>query len=313
MNKKIKIVFAGTPQFAVPYLEGFFNDDGFEVLGVITQPDRPAGRKQELTPPPIKILAEKRGVKIWQPENLKNDLGLFEELKNLSVDVLAVVAYGQIIPKDTLKLSSYGGINVHPSLLPKYRGASPIQNTILNGEKKTGVSIMQMDEKMDHGPILAQQEVVLNGEETNESLHQDLAEIGVPLLLNTIKLAVSRQASPQEQNHEAATFCSIISREQSRIDWQKPAQEIKQMVHAFYPWPIAWTTLDGQRMKIYPPVKVIKQKKQPGQISTDDNELIIGCGQDSLIINKAQLAGKKEMTAKELLNGYKSLLSKKVE
>ena len=313
MNKKIKIVFAGTPQFAAPYLEGFFNDDDFEVLGVITQPDRPAGRKQELTSPPIKLLAESKGVKIWQPENLKNDSELFSELTDLKADVLAVVAYGQIIPKSILGLFAYGGINVHPSLLPKYRGASPIQNAILNGEKTTGVSIMQMDEKMDHGPILAQQKVVLTGEETNESLHNDLAQIGVLLLLETIKKVVAGQTLPQEQDHDAATFCSTINREQSRIDWQKPAQEIKQMIYAFYPWPVAWTTLDGQRMKIYPPVKVINQKNHPGQILADSGEIIVGCGQDSLVIERLQLEGKKDMSAKELLNGYKFLLSKKLE
>lgn len=307
--KPLKIIFAGTPEFAVPYLRGLLADADFEVIGVITQPDRPSGRKQELTPPPVKVLAEENNLKIWQPEKLKGNEELLQELKNLEFDYLVVTAYGLIIPAEFLALAKSGNINVHPSLLPKYRGASPIQSAILNGEQETGVSIMLMDEKMDHGPILAQEKVALTGEETNESLHFQLAEFGVPLLVKTIKDFAVGSIKPQEQDHEAATFCATIDKAQAQIDWSKTAEEIKRKIYAFYPWPVAWTTLDGLRLKVLPPAVVITDDTgsyELGQIKLNGN-LAICCGEGWLELKQLQLEGKKAMSAEDFIRGYQDL------
>ena len=309
----IKIIFLGTPEFAVPYLRSLLTNNDFKVLAVITQPDKPSGRKQELLPPPIKILAKEFYLPTFQPGKLKENTEIINEIKNLQPDLLVVVAYGQIIPQEILDIASSGNINVHPSLLPKYRGASPIQSALLNDEKKTGLTIMLMDAKMDHGPILAQQEVSLTGEETNESLHRDLAEIGVPLLRETIKKYLAGEIKPREQDHEAATFCKTITKDDAKINWQEPAQKIKNKIYAFYPWPATWTTLAGQRLKIFPPVTIASGNGQPGTITVSNNEFKVTCGKDTLILKKVQLAGKKEMAATDFLRGYQDLSSSILE
>ncbi|MFA6228109.1 MAG: methionyl-tRNA formyltransferase [Patescibacteria group bacterium] len=307
--KPLKIIFAGTPEFAVPYLRGLLADADFEVIGVITQPDRPSGRKQELTPPPVKVLATENNLKIWQPEKLKGNEELLQELKALEFDYLVVTAYGLIIPAEFLALAKNGNINVHPSLLPKYRGASPIQSAILSGEQETGISIMLMDEKMDHGPILAQKKVALTGEETNESLHFQLAEFGVPLLVKTIKGFFAGEIKPQEQDHGSATFCTTIDKEQARIDWIRPAEEIKRKIHAFYSWPIAWTTLDGLRLKILPPAEAVDSDdaSEPGKIIITPDAVTVKCGEGGIKLNQLQLEGKKTISASDFVRGYKDL------
>lgn len=315
MNKPIKTVFVGTPEFAVPFLEGLFNDGNFSINGVITQPDKPVGRKQELTASPIKLSAEKHGITAWQPEKLRDNPDILEELKLVGADLLVVVAYGQILPQAILDLFPLGAINVHPSLLPKYRGASPIQSAILNEEEKTGISIMLMDEKMDHGPILAQEELVLGGDETTESLY-DLAAIkGVPLLVKTIKDFVDKKISAIPQNDAEATFCRTITKEEARINWSNSAKKISAQIRGFYPWPIAWTMLDGKRLKILPPIKVVKnENKAPsGSITVDEGKIKIQCGQEAIEVNKLQLEGKSVMGSKEMINGIKNLAEKTLE
>ena len=312
MNNKLKIIFVGTPEFAVPYLDSLMTDERFSVIGVITQPDKPVGRKQELTASPVKQLAEKMGLKIWQPESVKNNPELVEEIKAIDLDLLVVVAFGQIIPQVVLDLARYGNINVHPSLLPKYRGASPIQSAILAGEKGTGITIMLMDEKMDHGPILSQQEVLLTGEETNESLHRKLAAIGRELLKETIVRFIAGEIKPREQNHDEASFCAIINKEDAKIDWTRSALEIKRKIQAFYPWPATWTTWESKRVKIFPPIEVSEQKITPGSVFADSGQLVVGCGESSLIIKKLQLEGKKEMSGEDFLRGYKDVIGSKL-
>ena len=193
-NKKLKIIFFGTPEFAVPFLDILIKS--FDVLGVITQPDRPSGRKQTMTPPPVKILALKNNIKVFQPETIKNNSEITRGIEKLKPDLAVVVAYGEMIPNDILNIPKFKTINVHPSLLPKYRGASPVQSAILNGDKKTGVSIMLLDDKMDHGPILAQTEVLLKGDETNESLHNTLANTGKDFLLEVIEKYTKGELNP---------------------------------------------------------------------------------------------------------------------
>ena len=314
-NKKIKIIFAGTPDFAVPYFSALKNNADFEIVareiaGAITQSDKPSGRKQELASSPVKQAAVASGITILQPEKLIGNQDIISAIKELNPDLMIVVAYGLIIPQGILDLFPRGAINVHPSLLPHYRGASPIQSAILNGERITGISIMLMDAKMDHGPLLAQQEIKLSGEETNESLHNQLAGIGSPLLLQTIKKYLAGEITPQEQNHEAATFCKTISKENAQIDWQLSAQEIKQKIYAFYPWPATWTTWDGKRIKIFPPVQVNSEQSdiKIGEVFLSDNKLAVKTGSGALIVNQLQLEGKKEVAADEFLRGYPEIV-----
>lgn len=294
----------GTPEFAVPYLRSLTADKYFEVKAVITQPDKPAGRKQIITPPPVKIVAQENNLLILQPEKLKDNEEFLLKLKEIKPDLLVVVAYGQIIPRSILALAKLGNINVHPSLLPKYRGASPIQNAILNNEKSTGLTIMLMDEKMDHGPILAQQEIALNGTENNESLHQKMSDKkSTDFLIETIKKFIAGEIKPQPQDDDKATYCKLIKKEEAKIDWQKPVEIISAQIRAFYPWPVAWTTLNSKRAKIFPPVKITGGTDEPGKISAQDDKLIVA-GQDKMLeILELQIEGKNKVKAKDFILG----------
>ncbi|HNP75504.1 MAG TPA: methionyl-tRNA formyltransferase [bacterium] len=302
-NLPTKIIFAGTPEFAVPFLAELANDADFEIVAIITQPDKPAGRKQLLAPPPVKVWASSRGFTIFQPEKLTANHQIINELKALSADVLVVVAYGLIIPPEILAIFARGNINVHPSLLPKYRGASPVQAAILAGENHSGVTIMLMDEKMDHGPILAQEELILSGNETNESLHQLMATVGKKLLVKTIKKYLVGQLTPQPQDHQQATFCKEIKKEDARIDWSKSALSISRQIRAYYPWPIAWSLLDGRRVKIFPPVDIGISDKKPGEIFQWQGQLAIGAGDNQALLPMfIQLEGKNKKPAEYFIS-----------
>lgn len=313
MSEKIKIVFFGTPEFAARYLQGLLSDPDFDLAGIVTQPDRPAGRNQEIVFSPVKRIAVEKNIRVFQPNSLKNNLEILSQLKEIQAELFVVVAYGSIIPQEILDLPKSGTINVHPSALPKYRGASPIQSALLAGEKKIGITIMLIDAKMDHGPILSQKEIELTGEETNDYLHGKVADVSVDLLSQTIKDYLSGKIKSEEQNHSLATFCKTIDKAQAQIDWSNGAQEVKQKVNAFYPWPGTWTTWNGKRIKLFPPVEVLETKNasfagateaKAGEVFLSDDKLAIGCGQNFLIIHKLQLEGKKEMSAEEFARGY---------
>ena len=304
MPKRFKIVFMGTPEFSVPYLKSLIDSDLFKVAAIITQPDKPKGRKQIIAPPPIKVLAKKYNLEILQPEKLKNNRGIIESLKKIEADLMVVAAYGQIIPEEILELTKLGNINVHPSLLPKYRGASPIQNAILNNESATGLTIMLMDKAMDHGPILAQKEIALASNETNESLHQKLSsEFGTEFLLETLEKFINRKIEPQPQDDSQATYCKLITKNEAKINWQDPAKNISAKIRAFYPWPIAWAILNGQRVKIFPPVEIISESAESGKIFSKNKKLAVGCQDNSLIIDELQIEGKNKVTGHDFLLG----------
>lgn len=242
-------IFFGTPHFAVIILEALI-EAGYLPTLVMTVPDKPKGRSHVLTPPPVKIFAEERGISVLQPTALKND-SIIDAIAALRPDFFIVAAYGKIIPKGILDIPKKGGINIHPSLLPKYRGPSPIQAAILNGDETTGVTIMLMDEEMDHGPILAQRifkevEPPVRGSTsrpTAEELSKNLAELGAQLLIETIPKWLAGEITPQEQDHAKATYTKIIMKEDGRIDWRKSAEEIERMARAYAPWPSAWTIM----------------------------------------------------------------------
>lgn len=307
-KKPIRVVFAGTPHFAVPFLYALIKDPDFQVVSVITQPDRPVGRKQIFTPSPIKEVARENAIAILQPELLRKNKKIVFDLMDLAPDLLIVVAYGQIVPPEVLAVAKFGNINVHPSLLPKYRGSSPIQSAILNGDDKTGVTIMLMDEKLDHGPILSQKEFALSGQETGDSLLNDTAKIGTPLLVDVAKKFVNGEIEPTKQDDDLSTICKTINKDNAKIDWTKPAKQIEREIRAYYSWPISWTTLSGKRLKIFP-ATTINQTTQlkPGEIAINNSELSIGCGQGSLIISKLQLEGKEITSATDFIRGNKDI------
>jgi len=277
-SKLSRIVFIGTPDFAAASLNRLIRSP-FHPYLIITEPDRHQGRGQKIIFSPVKSIAEAHNIDIWQPDKIKN---IKSEIEDLKPDLIVVAAYGQIIPKAIIDCAKLGAINVHPSLLPKYRGASPIQSVILSGEKKTGVTIMKMDEKMDHGPLLSQIEFKFDDKISANSLEQNLANIGANLLVRTIALYVSSQIKPFTQNHKKATYTKLIQKSDGKIDWNNAPEKIERKIRAYYPWPGAYTTINGKILKIC-------------QAHMNN---------DKIIIDRVQLEGKKEMSFDEFARGY---------
>lgn len=247
MEKMLKIVFLGTPEFAVNSLKALIREN-YQIAGVVTAPDKPVGRKMILTPPPVKVLAGKYNLPVFRP---KDKSELLETLKTLRPDLAVVAAFGMILSKETLEIPKYGFLNIHASLLPRWRGASPIQSAILAGDKKTGVTIMVINEKMDEGPILAQREADYSINLTYKELEKELAELGAELLIETIPRWINKEIAPQRQNDSKATYCRKISKEDGLIDLGKePPEIIERKIRAFTPWPGAYIFIDNKRLII---------------------------------------------------------------
>lgn len=304
----MKLIFFGTPEFAVPPLKALLAAD-FEIVGVFTEAARPVGRHQEIVPSPVEIFAKKNNLPVFAPESAKSP-EIAEQIKSLAPDIAIVAAYGQILPKELLEIPKYGFINIHPSLLPKYRGASPVQSAILNGEHETGVTIMLMDAKMDHGPTLAQEKISISDDEDTPSLLARTAELGAKMLVSAITGFANKTIAPQEQNHEAATFTKILKKEDGQINWQKSATEIYNQIRALRPWPGTWSNFRLQnadcRIKILDgrPTKESPSDIAAGNFFVVNDELGIKCGEGALIIKKLIPEGKKEMSGAEFIRGY---------
>jgi len=250
MNKNnIKFIFWGTEKFARDILKILIDNDYIPAL-IITPPDKKVGRKQILTASPVKLLALENNIKILQPEKIKNNKDFYKEITNLQADLSIVAQYGKILPLDILNIPKYKSINIHGSILPKYRGAAPVQFALLNGDKTTGVTLIQMDEKMDHGPILAQQELKIENIDTSSTLLDKLAIIGGYLLIKTIPAYLNNEMELKEQKHENATFTKLITKEDALINWENDAKIIYQKFQAYYPWPGIYTFIEGKRLKI---------------------------------------------------------------
>ena len=301
----MKILFAGTPEFAVPSLVALC-DSPHEVIGLLSRPDRPRGRSRKPVWPETKKVAAERGVPVFQPRDLKTPE--FEEtLKALSPDMIAVAAYGKILPVAVLDAPPFGCVNVHASLLPSYRGAAPVNRAIAEGEKKTGVTIMQIDEGLDTGDILAQREVGIGDEETAEELSKRLSLEGAVLLLETIDRIAKDEISPVKQDPAAATYAPLLSRKDGRVDWSRDAEEIKNLVRAMTPWPSAHTTLGGKNLKILRALAVPGRGK-PGEIvSLGGESLDVAAGSGVLRILSLQIEGGRRMDAPEFMRGRKDL------
>lgn len=303
-NKKIRLIFMGTPEFSLPGLSALINDDNFEIVGVFTQTDKPVGREQKLTPPPVKRLALENGLSVFQPEKIKDES---QNIKNLQPDLIVVIAYGKIIPQSILDIPTYGCINVHASLLPKYRGAACLNAPILNGDSETGVTIMKMEAGLDTGPILRQAAMKLNGQETLEDVHDKLSALGAEILIPTLKDFMAGKIEPQIQDEAKASYIKTLKKEDGKIDWKKPAIEIERMVRAYNPWPGTYGLEQEKIVKIISvDSNILKSNNHKiGEIFLDGERLAIQCGQDALVILKLQTAGKKIMTSEEFWRGNK--------
>ncbi|NSL51232.1 methionyl-tRNA formyltransferase [Calidifontibacillus erzurumensis] len=307
----MRVVFMGTPDFSVPILKRLI-EDGYEIVGVVTQPDRPKGRKKEITPPPVKIEALKHGIPVIQPNKIRDPEQLKEVLM-LKPDLVVTAAFGQILPKELLDAPKFGCINVHASLLPELRGGAPIHYAILQGKKKTGITIMYMAEKLDAGDILTQVEVTIDERDHVGSLHDKLSEAGAKLLSETIPLLIKGEITPIKQNDEEATYAPNIQREQEKINWNKNGEEIYNQIRGLNPWPVAFTfDNNGSLLKIWWGEKVPNsQTAKPGTIlRVDEDGIVVATGNSTAIkITELQPSGKKRMTAKEYLRGAGAKLS----
>ena len=305
---KNKLIFFGTSEFGIPVLDELRCAE-YNIIAIVTSPDTPAGRNYELRKPPVKKWAERAGVKILQPKDLNKEF--VEELAALDADVFIMAAYGKIIPKSVLNIPVHGTINIHPSMLPKYRGASPIQTAVLNGEQETGVTLILTDEQMDHGPIIAQENTYIDDTDTNEVLHQRLASIAAKLIIRILPNWIEGRIKPEEQIHTEATYTKIIARQDGKIDWTKSAQQINRMVHAYYPWPGTFTFLpEGKRLKILESELLHEEfEYEPGTLfQAADGQLGVKCGEKAIILKKIQKEGSEAIDGKNFLNGHKNLI-----
>ena len=316
----MKLIFFGTSEFAVPALKKLV-ESGYDIAAVITQPDKPAGRKQELLLSPVKAFADKNNLPVYQPESLSI---IDNRLPIRDSDIAIVASYGKIIPAQILELPKHGALNIHPSLLPKYRGPSPIQAAILNGDEEIGVTIIKLDEKIDHGDIVAQDRIEnLESRIKYGKIHDKLAVIGAELLIKILPDYVAGKIKPRPQDHSKATYAKIITKDDARIDWRKSAEEIDRMIRAYSEWPVAWTMLEGKRLKIFQSSPAPNLPHQGGGISSEfppldgkgkggvimnaNVRISVNTGSGQLELLSLQLEGGKKMSVKDFINGYPRL------
>ena len=305
--KELKTIFMGTAELSCASLEQLARDEKFRIAAVVTQPDKPKGRELKMQFSPVKILAEKLNLPVLQPLKARDDK-FISELRELKPDLIVVVAYGQILPQTILDLPKFGCLNVHTSLLPKYRGAAPIQWAIANGDAETGVTIMKMDAGLDTGPFLSTRRTPILPEDDSQTLHDRLAELGAELLAETVSDYISGKISPQPQPEEGSSYAVKIKKEDGRIDWSKPAVQIWNRLRAFMPWPGAFTFLQMepklQLLKIWK-AEVTERSGRAGEIlSADKSGIIVGCGQNALRILELQREGGRRLTAEQFFAGF---------
>ena len=302
MSDSLRIIFAGTPDFAARHLDALLSSQ-HQVVGVFTQPDRPAGRGKKLMPSPVKVLATEKNIPVFQPASLRPAENQ-ELVSSLNTDVMVVVAYGLILPKAVLDMPRLGCINVHGSLLPRWRGAAPIQRSLWAGDAETGVTIMQMDVGLDTGDMLVKLSCPIEATDTSATLYDKLANLGPQGLLETLNQLATGLATPEVQSEELVTYAEKLSKEEARIDWSLSAAQLERCIRAFNPWPMSWLEIDGQPVKIWQ-ASVINQLTDaaPGTIiETNKQGIQVATGEGILNLESLQPAGKKAMTAQDLLN-----------
>lgn len=299
----MRVVYMGTPDFAVAPLKALI-ENGHEVVGAFTQPDKPVGRKAILTPPPVKVVALENNIPVFQPNSLKNGEGV-KILEELKPDICVVVAYGKILPKDFLEYAKYGCINIHGSILPEYRGAAPIQRSVIDGKEYAGVTSMQMDVGLDTGDILFIEKTKILENETSGDLYERLTVIGAELLIKTLTAIENGDATPVKQDDSLSTYAAMLDKTMSPVDWAKPALEIHNQIRGLDPWPVAQTTLNGKSLKLFRSVILSEYSGgTPGEAFVLKNGLGVYCGDGkAVVITEVQYEGKKRMKAADFLRG----------
>lgn len=301
----MRVVFCGTPEFAVPTLRGLLSDSFFSVEGVVTQPDRPRGRGQAVSASPTKEVALAAGVHVYQPERIKSDPAL-EFFRKAAPDAVVIIAYGQIVPQRLIDVPRLGWINLHASLLPKYRGAAPINWAILNGETTTGLTTMRIDAGMDTGPILLQQEMAIGADETAPELARRMSEQGAPLMAETLRQLERGEIAPRTQDSSQATLAPRLTKELGRIDWSRGAREIYNQMRGLAPWPGAYSTFRGRLCHVWgrPEEAAPAQDEAPGLFAVTAEGVYVVCGRSNrLRLEAVQMEGRKRVTAREFVNG----------
>ena len=306
----MRVIFAGTPDFAATHLQAILDDDRYQLVAIYTQPDRPAGRGKKITQSPVKKLALANDIQLEQPASL-TDIKTQETIARLEADVLIVVAYGLILPQAVLDIPRLGCINVHGSILPKWRGAAPIQRAIEAGDRETGVTVMQMDVGLDSGPMLTTSLCTIDDKETSASLYPKLAVLGAQALINTLEKMRSGTAVGIAQDSTQSSYADKIAKQESLIDWSASVTEIERRVRAFNPFPAAYSLVNGQRIKIWLASADSRDYHGvPGEIlSADDDGLLVKCGNGALLISTIQLAGKSKLCVAEVLKSRASIFS----
>ncbi|MDX9850071.1 MAG: methionyl-tRNA formyltransferase [Anaerolineaceae bacterium] len=305
--KKIKIVFMGSPEFAIPSLTGLMKQ--FSVVGIVTQPDKPAGRGKALKAPPIKEIALSNNIECIQPQRLCDE-GVYDKLRFWDPDFIVVVAFGQILRQDVLDIPKSGCINVHGSLLPRWRGAAPIQAAILNGDEETGITIMKMDAGIDTGPILRQRSMKIKNDDTSESLGKYLSQLGADLLLETLPDYLHGKINAIPQPEFGATYAPMIKKEDGFLDFSKSATELNRQIRAYYPWPGTFMEIGGERIKVLAANIVEETHLKPGERGLHSGFPMVGTNSGGLVLESVQPAGKKPMPGKIFLNGFRDWISK---
>jgi methionyl-tRNA formyltransferase len=301
----MRIVFVGTGEIGVPTIRALLNS-GHEVVAVVTQPDKPVGREQSIEPPPIKKEIAKTRIQILQPARIRDQQAI-QEIRGFMPDVIVVVAYGQILPRDVLEIPRIACLNLHASLLPRWRGAAPIQAAIAAGDCETGVTVMYMDEGLDTGDIVLQRNVEILPNDTGGSLHDRLAQIAPETLLESLRLLAAGNAPRIPQDNALATYAPKLKREHGQIDWREPAEAIERKIRAYNPWPGAFMKIDRQNLKIFS-ASVVGLNGQPAEILRSGKDLIVATGKGALCLTQVQLEGKKRMTAAEFLRGHGAIV-----
>lgn len=300
MTQALRLVFAGTPEFAAEHLKALL-DTPHQIVAVYTQPDRPAGRGQKLMPSPVKQLALQHGLPVLQPPTLR-DPAAQEELRALAPDLMVVVAYGLILPQAVLDIPRLGCINSHASLLPRWRGAAPIQRAVQAGDAESGVTVMQMEAGLDTGPMLLKVTTPITADDTGGSLHDRLAQLGPQAVVQAIAGLAAGTLQGEVQDDALATYAHKLNKDEARIDWSRPADELERLVRAFNPWPICHSTLDGQPLKVLA-AEPAEGRGQPGQIlDASKDGLTVACGEGALRLTRLQLPGGKPLAFADLYN-----------
>ena len=296
----MRIVFIGSGEIGVPALHALQKSE-HEVVAVVTQPDKPVGREQKITPPPIKAALGDAKMSILQPAKIK-DPAAIEQIRAIAPEVIIVVAYGQILPRAVLEIPKIACLNLHASLLPRWRGAAPIQAAIAAGDRETAITVMYMDEGLDTGDVLLQRKIDIEPNETGDSLHDRLAQIAPNALLESLQLLANGNAPRIPQDKAVATYAPKLNRESGRINWNEPAEVIERKIRAYNPWPGAFTEFNNRKLKIFS-ASIVDLRGKPGEILRKDKELVIGTSDQALSLTEVQLEGKRRLSAAEFLRG----------